>query len=481
MGSRCTGRQKELQYCARWKGYSASHDSWEPAGNVNAPELIKAFHKRNLNQDKRRGTISNHPSPHISFTTLHQITRMTDTHPMPPSETPPPLPSLPPSEQPSPTIAQIMLTMADNQDIDVTQTRVNLMTHELQRDLEPEVPNEEQNPLDDYVYAPRSPTLEHSPEDVYPRGPIQLGTEPIPPPLPHHLLWDEPGHPGWLFMAPDCYPESASINPVIDSQGTLGILDYTRLSINRISGEPISVITEGRDQPQYAGNLYAQPVPPMDSNKWPIPEGSWETSPLGEQMALDPILNRALWTIKDAGIWADVFRYRYEDGRQREFRAWEMWVNKLEQFAKQEHHAYSTAQEESLRHKAQASNRLLAAHAMSKACNFIQNWEGPEDFNHCIEWMRHTKWIPLAVVVAGGLTRNKPGQLSRSVHQCSHKKQSKCHYCGLYGHTGDAPEPKACAYLSSSSTGPTLEREQEHPHLKAWAMDPTLPKQSPKA
>ena len=348
MGSRRTGRRKELQYRVRWKGYSDSHDSWEPAGNINAPELIEAFHKKNLGRDKRIETDDGHSPPHISSITLHpRAIRMTDaspTHPTPPNATPPPLPSLPPS----PTIAQVMLTMAEDQNLDVAQTRVDLMTHELQRDLEPESPSEEQDPLDDYIYAPRSPTPEHSPEDVHPRGPIQLGTEPIPPPLPHHLLRDEPNHPGWPFMARDRYPESASINPVIDSRGTLGILNYTRLSINRISGEPISVVTEGLDQPQYAGNLYARPVPPADSEKWPIPEGHWETSPLGEQTALDPVLNRALWTIKDAGIWADVFRYRYEDGRQREFRAWESRVNKLERFAEQERRAYSTAREESL-------------------------------------------------------------------------------------------------------------------------------------
>ena len=40
----------------------------------------------------------------------------------------------------------------------------------------------------------------------------------------------------------------------------------------------------------------------------------------------------------------------------------------------------------------------------------------------------------------------------------------------------DAPEPEACAYISSGPAGPTLERKQEHPHLKAWATDPTLPK-----
>ena len=40
----------------------------------------------------------------------------------------------------------------------------------------------------------------------------------------------------------------------------------------------------------------------------------------------------------------------------------------------------------------------------------------------------------------------------------------------------DAPEPRACAYISGGLAGPTLEREQGHPHLKAWAMDLTPPK-----
>ena len=48
-------------------------------------------------------------------------------------------------------------------------------------------------------------------------------------------------------------------------------------------------------------------------------------------------------------------------------------------------------------------------------------------------------------------------------------------------HHGDAPEPEACAYISGGPVGPTLECEQEHPRLKAWATSPTLPEQSPKA
>jgi hypothetical protein len=45
MGSRRVGKKKSLQYKIRWKGYSPAHDSWEPAAQVHAPELIKRFQK----------------------------------------------------------------------------------------------------------------------------------------------------------------------------------------------------------------------------------------------------------------------------------------------------------------------------------------------------------------------------------------------------------------------------------------------------
>jgi hypothetical protein len=45
VGSRWIGKRKSLQYKIRWKGYSLAHDSWEPAAQVHAPELIKRFQK----------------------------------------------------------------------------------------------------------------------------------------------------------------------------------------------------------------------------------------------------------------------------------------------------------------------------------------------------------------------------------------------------------------------------------------------------
>jgi hypothetical protein len=45
IGLRRIGKKKSLQYKICWKGYSPAHDSWEPAAQVHAPELIKRFQK----------------------------------------------------------------------------------------------------------------------------------------------------------------------------------------------------------------------------------------------------------------------------------------------------------------------------------------------------------------------------------------------------------------------------------------------------
>jgi Chromo (CHRromatin Organisation MOdifier) domain len=45
LGSRRHGCRKKLQYLLKWKGYSHAHDSWEPADQVHAPQLVDKFHQ----------------------------------------------------------------------------------------------------------------------------------------------------------------------------------------------------------------------------------------------------------------------------------------------------------------------------------------------------------------------------------------------------------------------------------------------------
>src|ERR1700730_14143550 len=47
------GRARTLQYLVKWKGYPESDNTWEPATQIHAPDLLKAYHrKRPLEQIK---------------------------------------------------------------------------------------------------------------------------------------------------------------------------------------------------------------------------------------------------------------------------------------------------------------------------------------------------------------------------------------------------------------------------------------------
>ena len=43
LGQRTYGWWKKKQYLIKWKGYFTAHNSWEPAENVYAPELMKRY------------------------------------------------------------------------------------------------------------------------------------------------------------------------------------------------------------------------------------------------------------------------------------------------------------------------------------------------------------------------------------------------------------------------------------------------------
>src|SRR5258708_9805851 len=50
---RHTGRARTLQYLVKWIGYPEADNTWEPADQVHAPQLIKAYHRWYPLEDKR--------------------------------------------------------------------------------------------------------------------------------------------------------------------------------------------------------------------------------------------------------------------------------------------------------------------------------------------------------------------------------------------------------------------------------------------
>ena len=50
-------RSQRLQYFIKWKGYPESDNTWEPADQIHAPNLLKAYHRSNPIQDKRKSTV----------------------------------------------------------------------------------------------------------------------------------------------------------------------------------------------------------------------------------------------------------------------------------------------------------------------------------------------------------------------------------------------------------------------------------------
>src|SRR5258707_873898 len=50
---RYTGRARTLQYLVKWKGYPEADNTWEPADQVHAPQLTKAYHQQHPLKDKR--------------------------------------------------------------------------------------------------------------------------------------------------------------------------------------------------------------------------------------------------------------------------------------------------------------------------------------------------------------------------------------------------------------------------------------------
>ena len=93
-------RRNQLQYLVRWKGYSEAHDSWEPAKDVHADELVQEFYKTNPNAIRTIPSTTIIRSIHMSTTPLFDcienapspLTLMDRlSSPDPPNSPPPPV------------------------------------------------------------------------------------------------------------------------------------------------------------------------------------------------------------------------------------------------------------------------------------------------------------------------------------------------------------------------------------------------------
>ncbi len=60
---RVFGRSKSLQYLIKWKGYPESDNSWEPADQVHAPELVKHYHSAAKDQSAAHSAVKDQSAP----------------------------------------------------------------------------------------------------------------------------------------------------------------------------------------------------------------------------------------------------------------------------------------------------------------------------------------------------------------------------------------------------------------------------------
>ena len=196
--------------------------------------------------------------------------------------------------------------------------------------------------------------------------------------------------------------------------------------------------------------------------------------------AFDPALNRALWMLKDAGVWADVLRMRGEDAQAVEFRQWDARVRCLEDFALAERHSYIQAKEQSWAKRKGASDRLIAVRATTCLLRIIQTFEDTNDFERRMEYMRTCGWMPPCIHASQGPGDKPPAQPSSKKGTCSGPytprnkpyapRRPKCLLCNFKGHTAidcETPHYK-CIYRKSGFCYicPT------HPYYKSY--DQTL-------
>ncbi len=54
LNHRCHGKSRTLQYLIKWSRYSHADNTWEPADQVHALDLVKSYHHKHLELQVKR-------------------------------------------------------------------------------------------------------------------------------------------------------------------------------------------------------------------------------------------------------------------------------------------------------------------------------------------------------------------------------------------------------------------------------------------
>ena len=317
VGTRLFGRKKQRQYRVHWKDFSNAEDTWEPEDNIHAPDLIqKYWQSQPLTIRRARVGIKLDMLPPSQFTAPDQ-----------PSIAPPSRAvsySTPPSE------AERISTVLTKYRIPRAVTRLERFAQHVQER------QEEQPEEDTGTHSPMVGTQNPDYQTDYHSGSRRESGPPFPESIPHdypdntreaarstELLGDpvvkyveDLGHPSltmggdsdsapappW-FTKPSA-PTLPQVTATTDSGHTIP-LPYLRYAL--VDNEPMLLGTTGRDKEVYGEYLRALPAPTLPFQST-LDDGALEE--LYTDHPFNWTMNLALFHLGDAGILADVHRYR---------------------------------------------------------------------------------------------------------------------------------------------------------------------------
>ena len=320
LDSRRFGRTKTLQYRIRWKGYSAAHDSWEPATQVHAPDLVAKYYK-----SKGKTAIKS-----ITPVSLRRI------------------------QMDSPISVS-------------TPSYIRELTAQFEAQPLPDF-NLLGDPLPDLVYPDHDPfpnILAISTPDDHPQLRHRMAT-------PDHLRPED--HPGdnWELAATAVHTYTVLINdPTINETHEA---KYLHFAIGKESNEPQIWGTDGLGHDIVASQLTAEPC--FDNVNLGIDNS--DLTPLSDFNMFTKETEDLLWELHDFGVLADVHRLQRKPVLQKELEKRHTMKNRIMDLADVLQRDYTEDLQEFLRKQQDVRRRLVRARVMTRMKRTRQGWQTPD-------------------------------------------------------------------------------------------------------